>query len=93
MPDSDNSDTTTHVPDLEDIFKRLNVADFALAQLALDLKDPDKRQEIGIKLVEALNDAFSKGMTFSDVKLKTKAGEMTASLKFPVASLLRSLKP
>jgi hypothetical protein len=86
----DEKDTTTKVPEICDMFNQLNAADFTLAQLAIDLKDPDKRQEIGIRLIEAINDAFTKGLEFTDIKLKTKAGIANVSFKFPVASLLKS---
>lgn len=81
-------DSTTKVPEIDDIFNQLNAVDFTLAQLHIDLKDQDKRQEIGIRLIEVIKEAFDKGMTFSDVKLKTKAGMATVSFKFPVASLM-----
>lgn len=92
MSNTTPPDTTCTVPALQDIFKQLNTADFALAQLAIDLKDPDKRQEIGIKLVEAMADAFdTHGMEFSDIKMKTKGGVATVSFKFPVIAIARSL--
>jgi hypothetical protein len=86
---SDETDSTTKVPEIETIFNQLNAADFTLAQLAIDLKDPDKRQEIGIRLIENINDAFAKGLEFSDVKVKSKAGVATVSFKFPVAALAK----
>jgi hypothetical protein len=60
--------------------------------VAIDLKDPDKRQEIGIRLIENINDAFAKGLEFSDVKVKSKAGVATVSFKFPVAALALAKK-
>ena len=87
-----NEDSNTQIPDIAKIFDQLSAVDFTIAQLNLDLKDPDKRQEIGIRLVEALNDAFTQGMTFSDIKVKTKSGVANVSFKFPVASLVRGMK-
>lgn len=84
----DERDTTTKVPEIESIFNQLNAVDFTLAQLAIDLKDPDKRQEIGIRLVDTIQKSFENGMEFTDVKLKAKGGMATISLKFPVASLV-----
>lgn len=84
---SNESDSTTQVPEIETIFKQLNAVDFTLAQLAIDLKDPDKRQEIGIRLIENMNDAFAKGLEFADIKVKTKAGMATVAFKFPVSAL------
>jgi hypothetical protein len=86
---SQDNDSTTKVPEVETIFKQLNAVDFTLAQLGIDLKDPDKRQEIGISLIENINDAFAKGLEFSDIKVKTKAGMATVSFKFPVAALAK----
>jgi hypothetical protein len=86
---STEADTTTKVPEIEAIFNQLNAVDFTLAQLAIDLKDPDKRQEIGIRLIENINDAFAKGLEFSDIKVKTKAGVATVVLKFPVVALAK----
>lgn len=90
---SDTEDTTTKVPELDAIFNSLAAADFTMAQLAIDLKDPDKRQEIGMRLVEAMNDAAAKGMEYTDIKLKAKNGVANVSFKFPLASLAKSLKP
>lgn len=84
---ADETDSTTQVPEIETIFKQLNAVDFTLAQLAVDLKDPDKRQEIGIRLIENINDAFAKGLEFADVKVKSKAGMATVAFKFPVSAL------
>lgn len=84
---AEETDSTTQVPEIETIFKQLNAIDFTLAQLAIDLKDPDKRQEIGIRLIENINDAFAKGLEFADVKVKTKAGMATVAFKFPVSAL------
>ena len=84
---ADETDSTTQVPEIETIFKQLNAVDFTLAQLAIDLKDPDKRQEIGIRLIENINDAFAKGLEFADVKVKTKAGMAIVAFKFPVSAL------
>jgi hypothetical protein len=85
---ADETDTTTQVPEIEKIFKQLNAVDFTLAQLAIDLKDPDKRQEIGIRLIENINTAFiTKGLEFADVKVKTKAGMATVAFKFQVSAL------
>ena len=84
---AEETDSTTKVPEIETIFKQLNAVDFTLAQLAIDLKDPDKRQEIGIRLVENINTAFTKGLEFADVKVKTKAGMATVAFKFPVSAL------
>lgn len=84
---ADETDSTTQVPEIETIFKQLNAVDFTLAQLAIDLKDPDKRQEIGIRLIENINDAFAKGLEFADVKVKTKSGMATVAFKFPVSAL------
>lgn len=89
---SNESDSTTQVPEIETIFKQLNAADFTLAQLAIDLKDPDKRQEIGIRLIENMNDAFAKGLEFADIKVKTKAGMATVAFKFPVSAFLAFTK-
>lgn len=86
---SEETDSTTKVPEVEAIFNQLNAVDFTLAQLAIDLKDPDKRQEIGIRLIENINDAFTKGLEFSDIKVKSKAGVATVSFKFPVAALAK----
>ncbi len=91
MSENTTEDTTTKVPEVNTIFEQLNAVDFTMAQLSLDLKDPDKRQEIGIRLVEAIQDAFTKGMTFDDIKLKTKSGKATVSFKFPVADLVRNI--
>lgn len=84
---ADETDSTTQVPEIETIFKQLNAVDFTLAQLAIDLKDPDKRQEIGIRLIENMNDAFAKGLEFADVKVKSKSGMATVAFKFPVSAL------
>lgn len=84
---ADETDTTTKIPEIEKIFEQLNAVDFTLAQLSVDLKDPDKRQEIGIRLVENINTAFTKGLEFADVKVKTKAGMATVAFKFPVSAL------
>ncbi|MFN5249773.1 MAG: hypothetical protein ACK5DE_01880 [Bacteroidota bacterium] len=84
---AEETDSTTKVPEIETIFKQLNAVDFTLAQLAIDLKDPDKRQEIGIRLIENINEAFSKGLEFADVKVKSKAGMATVAFKFPVSAL------
>jgi hypothetical protein len=84
---AEETDSTTQVPEIETIFKQLNAIDFTLAQLAIDLKDPDKRQEIGIRLIENMNDAFAKGLEFADIKVKTKAGMATVAFKFPVSAL------
>ncbi len=81
------TDSTTHVPEIATIFKQLSAVDFTLAQLAVDLKDPDKRQEIGIRLIENINEAFTKGLEFADVKVKSKSGMATVSFKFPVSAL------
>lgn len=86
-------DSTTKVPEIDDIFNQLNAVDFTLAQLHIDLKDQDKRQEIGIRMIEVIRESFDKGMTFSDVKLKTKAGMATVAFKFPVASMINVNKP
>lgn len=86
---SQETDSTTKIPEIETIFNQLNAIDFTLAQLAIDLKDPDKRQEIGIRLIENINDAFSKGLEFSDIKVKSKAGMATVSFKFAAASLAK----
>ncbi len=83
------TDSNTKIPEIETIFNQLNAIDFTLAQLAIDLKDPDKRQEIGIKLVENINEAFSKGLEFADVKVKSKAGMATVSFKFPASALAK----
>lgn len=84
---AEETDSTTKVPEIETIFKQLNAVDFTLAQLAIDLKDPDKRQEIGIRLIENINTAFNKDLEFADVKVKTKAGMATVAFKFPVSAL------
>ena len=86
---SDEIDSTTKVPEVEAIFNQLNAVEITLAQLASEIKDPDKRQEIGIRLIENINDAFAKGLEFSDVKVKSKAGVATVSFKFPVAALAK----
>ncbi len=91
MSENNSEDTTTKIPEVNAIFEQLNAVDFTMAQLSLDLKDPDKRQEIGIRLVEAIEDAFSKGMEFDDIKLKTKSGKATVSFKFPVANLVKNI--
>lgn len=82
----------TNIPEINSIFNQLNAVDFTLAQLAIDLKDPDKKQEIGIRIIESINEAITQGLEFSDIKLKTKAGMATVSFKFPVASLIKSVK-
>jgi len=83
------TDSNTKIPEIETIFNQLNAIDFTLAQLAIDLKDPDKRQEIGIRLVENINEAFSKGLEFADVKVKSKAGMATVSFKFSASALAK----
>lgn len=92
MSEETTPDTTTKVPEIDKIFDQLNAVDFTMAQLSLDLKDPDKRQEIGIRLVEAMQDAFSKGMEFKDIKIKSKNGVANVSFKFPVVHLIKGFK-
>jgi hypothetical protein len=84
-------DSTTKVPEITSIFNQLTAVDFTLAQLAIDLKDPDKKQEIGIRLIETINEAITQGLEFTDIKLKAKSGIANVSFKFPVASLSKGI--
>jgi len=86
MTQGTNSDPA-NMPEIEKIFNQLNAIDFTLAQLAIDLKDPDMRQVIGQQLVETINDAFTKGLEFADVKVKSKNGMATVAFKFPASAL------
>lgn len=66
------------------IFDQLNAADFTLAKIQEDLKDADKRQEVGLRLVEMLADATASGLVFQKVKLGTKAGTLKLGFEFPI---------
>lgn len=80
------SSTTSDV-DMTTVFGQLNTADYHLASLYAALKDPDKRQEIGISLLEMMESSFASGLVFKDIKLKINAGMLTASFKFPITDL------
>lgn len=82
----------TQIPDLKDVCLLLQTIDFTTASLSTSLKDPDKRQEIALKLIDAMLEGHKHGLEFADLKLKTSGGMMTASFKFPVASLVAGLQ-
>ena len=87
-----SNSSLTQVPDLKDVCSLLQTIDFATAMLANSLKDPDKRQEIGLRLIDAMLEGHNHGLEFTDVKIKTSAGMMTTTFKFPVASILVGLQ-
>ena len=83
----------THDPKLDVICQHLNTLDFNMAQLAIALKDPDKKQEIGMKLVDAIKEAIdAKDLEFSNLKLSMKGGILNVGMKFPLTAIVRRLK-
>lgn len=89
---STSSNSLTQVPDLKEVCSLLQTIDFATALLATSLKDPEKRQEIGLRLLDAMLEGHKHGLEFADVKVKTSSGMMTTTFKFPVASILVGLQ-
>lgn len=82
--------TVDHVAtpvDISTIFNQLTTAEYNLAALSAALKDPDTRQELGVALLEAMEASVTRGLVFSDIKLKVKAGKLTASFAFPITDI------
>ena len=84
-PEPEN--TKKPLSEIEVMFNQLQAADNTLAQLALALKDADKRQEIGAKLVAALDASINDGLAFSAIKMTAKAGVLSITFKMPTAQL------
>lgn len=63
---------------------QLNAADFSMARIQEDLKDADRRQEIGKRLVEMLAEASEEGLVFQKIKIGAKAGILKLGFEFPI---------
>lgn len=85
--------TTPKAPTVEDgalepLLHQLNAVDSVFAQLAIDLKDPTKRQAIGANILRVFTDMQASGGEFSDIKIKIKSGVATVSFKAPVSAMI-----
>lgn len=76
--------------DINSIFDQLTAADYTMAKINEDLKDAERRQEIGKRLVAMLHEAAGQGLSFQKIKLSTKAGVLKVGMEVPIV-LLRDL--
>jgi hypothetical protein len=81
MPVAASSATDTEINAMLD---QLNAADFSMARIQEDLKDADRRQEIGKRLVAMLAEASDEGLVYQKIKISAKAGILKVGFEFPI---------
>ena len=69
--------------EINSLLDQLNMADFTMAKINEDLKDADRRQEVGMRLVQMLHEATDQGLKYNKIKLASKAGTLKLSFEFP----------
>lgn len=81
------------VDETDVVLHHVRVMESSNSLLNLALKDPFKKQHIGARLVSNLHSAVANGLSFSDVKVASKAGQLTVVLKFPMSEFAKLSSP
>jgi hypothetical protein len=81
------------VDETDVVLHHVRVMESSNSLLNLALKDPFKKQNIGARLVSNLHGAVANGLSFSDVKVASKAGQLTVVLKFPMSEFAKLSSP
>ena len=81
---NDNPVAAATETEINAMLDQLNAADFSMARIQEDLKDADRRQEIGKRLVEMLAEASEEGLVFQKIKIGAKAGILKLGFEFPI---------